>query len=76
MNNNIEDAQRPASGVIASGVSSIASYLKLMKDANEGIATLQKSVVHKPDIKNSHADAKKKAKRKASKKSRAVNRHK
>ena len=71
MNNNIEDTQR-----VASGVSSIASYLKLMKDANEGIVTLQKSVVHKPTIKNSHTDAKKKAKRKASKKSRAANRHK
>lgn len=76
MNNNIEDAQRVASGVLASGVSSIASYLNLMKDANEGIVTLQKSVVHKSTIKNSHADAKKKAKRKASRKSRAVNRHK
>ena len=76
---NIDERILATSG----SASSMASYLKLLKDANEAMTDLSdKTAVKKATAERlktespKKADAKKKAKRKAAKKSRSINRHK
>lgn len=64
--------------IVAGTGTNIASYTKLLKDANEAMEDLQSKTNNaKAAAKiTHHADAKKRAKRKAAKKSKVANRHK